>query len=175
MRVFTLSLLLCVFGVGIASSAFPQGTTPATPAAPAGPPLFLKEDWKHTPDIAEHAVVQESVTTPDVELKLYGQTRQYTDPDREGKAKDAGVYEVFGRGITYIYTGPCLTPCAVALRNKTDYANLTGQARVRWRTRQSGFHFRVRLSSSRMAPLVGDYAEVRARTIEDEFSFSDIR
>jgi hypothetical protein len=64
------------------------------------PPLFLREDWKHTPDIAEHAVVQDSVTTPDVELKLYGQNPQYTDPDRQGKAKDSGVYEVFGGGVT---------------------------------------------------------------------------
>src|SRR4030095_5949995 len=78
MRVFTLSLLLGVCGLGIASSAFPQGT------APGGPPLFLREDWKHTPDEPEHAVIQESVTTPDVELKLYGQTPQYTDPDRKG-------------------------------------------------------------------------------------------
>jgi len=74
MRVFILSVLLCVFGVCVAPTAFAQGS------APAGPPLFLREDWKHTPDIVEHAVVQDSVTTPDVELKLYGQTPQYTDP-----------------------------------------------------------------------------------------------
>jgi len=72
-------------------------------------------------DIVEHAVVQDSVTTPDVELKLYGQTPQYTDPDRQGRAKDSGVYEVLGGGVTYIYTGPCLTPCAVALKDKNNY------------------------------------------------------
>jgi len=118
MRVVILSVLLCALGLCIAPSAFAQ------PAAPASPPLFLREDWKHTPDIAEHAVVQDSVTTPDVELKLYGQTPQNTDPDRQGRAKDSGVYEVLGGGVTYIYTGPCLTPCAVALKDKNNYANL---------------------------------------------------
>jgi len=174
MRVFILSLLLCVFGVGIASSAFPQGTPPAPPA---GPPLFLREDWKHTPDEPEHAVIQDSVTTPDVELKLYGQTPQYTDPDRQGKAKDSGVYEVLGGGITYIYTGPCLTPCAVALKDKNDYANLTGQARVRWRTRQSGFHFlRPIIKLADGTWLVGDYAEGPSSDYRvTEFSFADIR
>jgi len=171
MRVFILSALLGVFGICIAPSAFAQG------AAPAAPPLFLREDWKHTPDIVEHAVVQESVTTPDVELKLYGQTPQYTDPDRQGRAKDSGVYEVLGGGVTYIYTGPCLTPCAVALKDKNNYANLTGQARVRWRTRQSGFHFlRPIIKLADGTWLVGDYAEGPSSDYRvTEFSFSDIR
>jgi len=33
----------------------------------------------------------------------------------------------------------CTTPCAVALREKNNYADLTGLARIRWVTKVSGF------------------------------------
>jgi hypothetical protein len=180
-RTRTVCVLICGFILSgaIAAMARPQAqAAPAAQAGPAGPPpLFLREDWKHVPDIAEHAVVQESVTTPDVELKLYGQTRQYTNPDRKTKLGDSGIYEVLGGGITYIYTGPCLTPCALALRDKNNYADLTKGAKIRWRTRQSGFHYLrpiVKLADGRW--LVGDYAEGPSSDYRvTEFSFADVR
>ncbi len=33
-----------------------------------------------------------------------------------------------------------LTPCAATLRSKTQLADLTGLARIRWNTKMSGFH-----------------------------------
>jgi hypothetical protein len=77
------------------------------------PPLFFREDWKHVPaGTPEHPVVQESVTTPNLELKLYGETKQGINPD-------TGVWEIQRASPkddpTFIYTGPCMTPCALAL------------------------------------------------------------
>ncbi len=39
----------------------------------------------------------------------------------------------------YIWTGLCEGNCAISLRHKTSYVDLTGQAKVRWRSKQSGF------------------------------------
>src|SRR5437764_5425720 len=52
------------------------------------PSLFFKEDFKHVPaNTPEHPVVQESIATPDIELKLYGQTPQHIAPD-------TGIWEI---------------------------------------------------------------------------------
>src|SRR5262245_60936395 len=81
-------VLLAVLSV-TASSAFAQRTaTPASDAtsgvaiAPAKPPLFFREDWSanraprgcfnlHDP-MCEPALTQANVSTPDLELLLYG-------------------------------------------------------------------------------------------------------
>src|SRR5689334_7239826 len=96
------------------------------------PALFFREDWKHVPpNTAEHPVIQESVTSPNLELKLYGETKQGINPD-------TGIWEIQRASPkddpTFIYTGPCMTPCALALRNRNNYVDLTGLAKMRWRT-----------------------------------------
>jgi len=85
---------LAVMALAIATSAFAQ-----TPAAPQGrqaryvpedhrPPLFFREDWKHVPaDTPEHPVTQASLSSPNLELRLYGETRQGTNPD-------TGIWEI---------------------------------------------------------------------------------
>ena len=139
------------------------------------PPLFFREDWKHVPaNTPEHPIVQGSITTPDIELKTYGQTPQ-------GIAPDTGIWEIQRASPkddpTFIYTGPCFTPCALALRNTKSYANLTGLAKIRWRTKQTGFHYLrpiVKLADGTW--LVGDYAESPSTDWrETEFAFTDVR
>jgi hypothetical protein len=139
------------------------------------PPLFFREDWKHVPaGTPEHPVVQESVTTPNLELKLYGETKQGINPD-------TGVWEIQRASPkddpTFIYTGPCMTPCALALRHRDNYVDLTGLAKVRWRTKQTGFHMlRPIIKLSDGTWLVGEYAEgPSVDWRETEFSFADVR
>ena len=139
------------------------------------PPLFFREDWKHVPATTpEHPVVQESITTPDIELKLYGETPQHIGPD-------TGVWEIQRASPqddpTFIFTGPCMTPCALALRNRTAYADLTGLAKIRWRTKQTGFHYlRPVIKLADGTWLVGEYAEPPSTDWrETEFSFVDVR
>jgi hypothetical protein len=173
-------------GMGIVAA----GLVFAQPPAPAGqakqgavryvpedhrPPLFFREDWKHVPaDTAEHPVVQESLTTPNLELKLYGETKQGIHPD-------TGIWEIQRASPkddpTFIYTGPCMTPCALALRHKISYVDLTGLAKIRWRTKQTGFHLLrpiVKLADGTW--LVGDHAEGASLDWrETEFAFADVR
>src|SRR4030095_8179457 len=41
---------------------------------------------------------------------------------------------------THVWTGLCSTPCALAFRHKTNYADLPGLARLRWHPKTSGSH-----------------------------------
>jgi hypothetical protein len=137
--------------------------------------LFFREDWKHVPaNTPEHPIVQESITTPDIELKIYGETPQHIGPD-------TGIWEIQRAtpkdDPTFTFSGPCMTPCALALRNGKYYADLTNLAKIRWRTKQTGFHYlRPIIKLADGTWLVGDYAEPPSTDWrETEFSFVDVR
>src|SRR6202790_2117205 len=115
----TKKLVLSLVLAGSAWSQQQPARTPRIVPEDHRPPLFFREDWKHVPaNTPEHPVVQDSVTTPNIELKLYGQTKQGINPD-------TGIWEIQRASPkddpTFIYTGPCMTPCALALRNRENF------------------------------------------------------
>ncbi len=133
---------------------------------PYGPGLFFREDWKTLE--AATPVTQEHVNNPDLVLALYG-------PGREGVKKSH--HDTPADDPYYIWTGTCNGNCAVTLRHKTSYADLTGQAKLRWRTKQAGFrrlHIVLKLANGRW--LVSEQADDAS---EDwrvrEFNFQDLR
>jgi hypothetical protein len=135
-------------------------------AAQDRPGLFFREDWKETP--AATPATQEHVANADLVLGLYG-------PGREGVKKsnhDKPADDPF-----YIWTGTCTGNCAVTLRHRGAMADLTGQAKIRWRSKQAGFrrlHIVVKLADGTW--LVSDAADGPS---EDwrvrEFNVQDIR
>src|SRR3989442_6287483 len=126
---------IAVLAAGLSGRAATQepGRGPgATPPRVTRPPLFLKEEWKQTPAGGEHPVVpSEALSNPNLELKLYGSTSK--EIQLTGSAQDEN-------NPIHLWTGGCTTPCAVALREKNNYGDLTGLARIRWVTKVSGFH-----------------------------------
>lgn len=80
-----------------------------------------------------------------------------------------------------LWTGVCQTPVAVTLRDRANYVDLTGLARIRWVTRVSGFHVVrpvVKLADGTW--FVGDYGEGAPSTnstlfLESEFAVSSVR
>ena len=101
-------------------------------AAPARrPALFLREEWGQTEKGGEHPTGPESVTNPNLELKLYGPT---------GKEVLLTGAKGDDNNPIHLWTGMCSSPCAVALRDKNSMADLTGLARIRWTTKMSGLH-----------------------------------
>jgi hypothetical protein len=170
-------LLLTAFLVAIGASAFAQ--QPAAPAAPAGgrgagarvtrPPLFFKEEWKQTEKGGEHPIVFDStLSNPSLELKVYGPSAK--ELLLTGAANDE-------LNPTHVWTGMCTTPCAVAFRHKTAYADLSGLARLRWNTKVSGFHqIRPIVKLADGTWLVGDHTDGTVRDwLFTEFSFGDVR
>lgn len=135
-------------------------------AAQDRPPLFLREDWKETPEATP--VTQEHVANPNLLLALYG-------PGKEGIKKshhDKPADDPF-----YIWSGTCVGNCAIALRHKASYADLRGQSKIVWRTKQAGFReLRIILKLAGGTWLVSDRFDGAS---EDwrvlEFNVSDIR
>ncbi len=142
----------------------------AAAAAPpaARPPLFFREEWKQTPANDEHPLSAQSVGNPNLELRVYG----------------PGAKELLITGTadnpqnpTHVWNGMCAANCALTLRDKSNFVDLTGQAKFRWLTKVSGFqkiHPVIKLADGTL--LVGDWAD--GTTIdwrETEAYFSEIR
>src|SRR5215510_12157785 len=156
-RHMTVAMVLFFSGsVGVVAQ---QGSAPsATPApraaAPARSraPLFFREEWKQTPAGGEHPVnPAEALANASLELKLYGPTA--SEIQLTGAATDEN-------NPIHLWTGLCTSPCGATLRDKTNYADLTGLARMRWVTKMSGFHQvrpLIKLADGTM--LVGDFAD----------------
>ena len=129
------------------------------------PPVFLKEEWKQNAANDEHPVSQESIGNSNLELKLYGKEILLT-----GRSGDEN-------NPTHVWTGTCAGPCAVALRDKTNFADLSGLARIRWNTKTSGFHqVRPALKLADGTWVVGDRADGSTRDwLFTEFNLADVR
>jgi hypothetical protein len=174
-RQMTVAMALALVFVGAVSVFAQQGNAPgATPAArtpaPARSraPLFFREEWKQTPAGGEHPVTPESLANPNLELKLYGTTSK--DVQLTGAATDEN-------NPTHVWTGLCSTPCAIAFRDKNNFADLSGLARIKWVTKVSGFHqVRPIVKLGDGTWLVGDHED--GSTVDwltSEFSLSDVR
>ena len=171
-RSMIISAAQCSMVLAFAWSAFGQQPAPERPAgqraaAPVRPPLFLREDWKQLPSGGEHPVTMAATANPNLELKLYGDGKNI---QLTGSAQD-------DNNPIHLWTGLCTTPCAAAVRDKNNYVDLTGLARVRWVTKVSGFHKihpMVKLADGTW--LVGDHGDGSiADWHDDEFSIADVR
>ncbi len=113
------------------------------------PPLFFREDWKEMP--AEKPVTQLHVANANLTVSLYG-------PGKAGIKKshhDQPADDPF-----YIWIGECPQPCAITLKHRSAMVDLTGLAKIRWRTKQSGFrHLRPIVKLAAGAWLVSDQSE----------------
>jgi hypothetical protein len=165
------SLVLSTLSAGPASAAAP-GATPATGAAPATPrvvrpPLLYREEWKQTAAGGEHPATGESISNPDLELKLYVPA---------GELLLTGVANDENNPI-HVWLGMCTSPCAAAFRHKNSQADLTGLARLRWNTKMSGFHqVRPLVKLADGTWLVGDQGAGTTRDwLVSEVSFADLR
>ena len=130
------------------------------------PGLFFREDWKETPP--ETPVTQAHVANPDLLLSVHG-------PGKSGIRKSH--HDTPADDPYYLWMGACPAYCAVSLRHKSALVDLTGQAKIRWRTKQTGFHqLRIILKLADGSWLIGDQSDGPS---EDwrvrEFNLADIR
>jgi hypothetical protein len=115
---------------------FAQSSPPAAAPAEAAarPPLLFREEWKQPPYTGELTDekrrilhMEDAVGNPNLELTLYGPA-----------SRDLLVAEHEGRHD--LWTGLVLSPIAATLRDKNNYVDLTGRARLRWITRTQSLH-----------------------------------
>jgi hypothetical protein len=151
------------FGVlALATLSFPalaqQRAGGGARPAPQPIPLFFREAWKDLP--GNVAITQEYVSNPDLQVKVYGKDVNIT---AEGN-------------IPHIWTGLCTPNCAVALKHKDSYVDLTGKAKMRWTLKTSGFHqVRPIVKLADGTWLVGDLADASLTDFrQTEFFVADV-
>ena len=170
MRPLQTLILMALLVSGLSAKAVGQEPSGRGRGAPpprvTRPPIFFREEWKQTPAGGEHPVnAAEALSNAGLELKLYGKEILLT-----GSAQDEN-------NPIHLWTGTCTTPCAVALREKNNFADLTGLARMRWVTKVSGFHkVRPIIKLADGTWLVGDHADGSTLDwLQTDFSVADVR
>lgn len=130
------------------------------------PELAFREDWKETP--AALPVTQEHVAHPDLILRLHGPGGDRVKKSHHDQPADDPYY---------IWSGETRAPWALSLRHRHGPIDLSGQARVRWRAKQSGFHaLRLIIQLAEGQWLVADRAdEASADWRERDFVVADLR
>jgi len=110
-------------------------------------------------------VVAGVVTDPNLELQTYG----------DGK----NIVVSIGKAATdpHTFDGLCERPCGMTFRDKRNYFDLRGRAKIKWTTIVSGFHRAqplIKLADGTL--LVGDQAEGSvADWQQSEVSFREVR
>jgi hypothetical protein len=102
------------------------------------PSLFLREDWKEIP--AATPVTQNHVVNKDLLLGLYG-------PGCDSIKKSH--HETPADDPYYIWSGTCIGNWALTLKNSKSFVDLSGYAKVIWRSKQSGIrclHLLIKLA-----------------------------
>ncbi|HEU4688498.1 MAG TPA: hypothetical protein VFS23_09065 [Vicinamibacterales bacterium] len=154
--------------------------------------------------VPEAGVTAAAVTNPNLELRLYDPDsknvptylkqpptgsipRDWTGPScvqLAGYNQNPPPDKVAAGSRTdppNLWTGVCQAPVAATLRDKNNFVDLTGLARVRWVTRVSGFHVVrpvVKLADGTW--LVGNYGEGAPSSnstlfLESEFAVANVR
>src|SRR5437763_810095 len=130
------------------------------------PGLLFREDWKEIP--AATPVTQEHVANADVILSLYGSGRATIRKSHHDTPADDPYY---------VWSGECAGNWAVTLRHRSASADLTGMAKIRWRTKQAGFRqLRIVLKLADGTWLVSDQSDGPSTDWRvREFNIADIR
>ena len=144
------TIVLVIWGISAAAQG-PAPPAPATqkPGMAPRPPLLFSETWKLPPHTGEQTdenmrFTPAVVTNPRVEVKLYGS---------DAKVIRAAIHEE----RVDLWNGMSASPTAITLRDRRNFVDLTGAARLRWILRTNAIHSLhpvVRLADGRL--IVGD-------------------
>lgn len=149
----------------------PASVNPAIqkPGMTPRPSLLFAEAWRLPPHTGEPTdenmrVTPAVVTNPRVEVRLYG---------RDASVVRAAEHE----GRIDLWNGMASSPVAILVRDRRNYVDLTGAARLRWIVRTNAIHPLhpvVKLADGRL--IVGDRAiTTHGEFLQVEVAFSGMR
>jgi hypothetical protein len=129
------------------------------------PGLFFREDWKETP--AEIPLSQKHVNNPGLLVQLYGPGQDSLKKSNHEKPVDDPFY---------VWSGLCLENWMVTLKHKTDNVDLTGFAKIVWRSKQAGLRYlRITLKLADGTWLVSDQFDSASKDWRiREFNIQDL-
>lgn len=130
------------------------------------PGLLFREDWKETP--AATPVTQEHVANPELLVKRYGPGEAQIKKSHHDKPADDPYY---------IWSGDAERNWAISLRHQSALIDLSGQARIRWRAKQTGFRqLRIILKLADGQWIVSDHYDGESTDWRvREFNVADLR
>jgi hypothetical protein len=132
-------------------------------------PLFMKVEWVRPPSqTGQTPVVQENVADANLELKWYGKAaKQLLTSGNPGS--ETTPFSV--------WSGVAEGPFAITFRQKDNMVDLSGNSKVRWLVKTSGFHVvRPVLKLADGTMLIGDLAAASVpMLVQSEFVPASIR
>jgi hypothetical protein len=138
----------------------------AAQPTPPRPPLFFREDWKEIPPVTP--VTQEHVANPNLVMSRHG--------PGEGKIRKSH-HDQPADDPFYVWSGETEANWALSLRHRTSQVDLTGQAKIIWRAKQTGFRqLRIILKLANGRWIISDQSDgdsIDWRT--HEFNLAEIR
>ena len=130
------------------------------------PGLFFREDFREIP--AEIPISQKHIANPDVVFSSYGAGKDSLKKSHH----DTPVDDPF-----YLWSGLCEDFWLVTFKHKTSHVDLSSFAKIRWRTKQSGFHqLRIILKLGDGTWLISDLSDGSSKDWRiTELNLSDIQ
>ncbi|PYS42159.1 MAG: hypothetical protein DMG14_04830 [Acidobacteria bacterium] len=162
-------IALLLLAIGTMATGTTVTSAPQQTAAAVRPPLLFREDWrlpKHEGAATDENTrfTPEVVTNERLEAKLYG-------------AGSTPVRAAEHEGRVDLWTGLATSPVALTLRDKRNYLDLTGLARLRWIVRTNAIQTLypvVKLADGTLA--VGSRAiSTDGEFVQVEIAFSGIK
>ncbi|MDJ0574289.1 MAG: hypothetical protein QNJ65_03870 [Xenococcaceae cyanobacterium MO_234.B1] len=130
------------------------------------PSLLYRENWRKIP--AAVPVTQEHISHEDLMLNLYGSAKENLKKSHHDQPVDDPYY---------VWSGKCLSNWAATFSHSRFLVDLRGVAKIRWRTKQSGFrrlHIILKLEDGTW--LVSDRSEGALKDWKvSEFNLMDIK
>lgn len=129
------------------------------------PGVFFREDWKEIP--AEIPLNQRHVDNPELTVQLYGLGQDSLKKSNHEKPVDDPYY---------VWSGLCLDNWMVSLKHRNKNVDLTGFAKIKWRTKQVGLReLRITLKLADGSWLVSDQSTGPSKDWKiSEFNIQDI-
>jgi len=130
------------------------------------PGLLFREDWKEIP--AEIPLSQKHVNNPLLLVQLYGAGKDSIKKSHHNKPIDDPYY---------VWSGLCTGNWMVTLKHKTKNIDLTGFAKIKWRTKQFGFrHLNIVIKLADGTWLISDQFDNESKDWRvKEFNMQDIK
>ncbi len=129
------------------------------------PSLFFREDWKENP--AATGITQEHVANKNLILGLYGPGKDSIRKSHHDRPADDPYY---------VWSGLCPGNWAVTLKNKSAFVDLTGNAKILWRSKQGALrnlHIVLKLADGSWLVSVQSEAQSKDWKIT-EFNIMDV-
>ncbi len=149
---FLVMILIHILGIANSQESYPPG-------------LFFREDWKETP--AEIPLSQKHVENLELLVNLYGAGKDSLKKSNHEKPVDDPFY---------VWSGLCLGNWMVTLKHKTENVDLSGFAKIKWRSKQVGLRdLRITIKLADGTWLVSDQFEGPSKDWRiKEFNIQDI-